>query len=67
MNLRAIGAYLTLWTGGALMMALVLFITLGTASDLGLIVEDSLLFNCHFMGNWACGPGASWHGFVNLF
>jgi hypothetical protein len=67
MNIKAIGAYATLWTAGALMMALVLFITLGVSFDLGWIEEDGLLFNCHFMGNWACGPEASWHGFVNLF
>jgi len=28
--------------------------------------EDSERFNCHFHGNKICGPGAVWHGFVNL-
>jgi len=29
-------------------------------------MEDSKYFNCHFHGNKVCGPGAPWHGFVNL-
>lgn len=67
MNLKSIGAYVTLWFAGVLMMGLVLFVVLGIAGAAELISEDMVLFNCRFMGNWTCGPDTPWHGFVNLF
>lgn len=67
MNVRALAAYAGLWLAGFMMMALVVFVALGVVAEFGWISEDMILFNCHFMGNWTCGPEATWTGFVNLF
>lgn len=48
-------------------LLLLVFVGLGVISEMGFIKEGSLLFNCHFMGNWTCGPDTPAHGFVNLF
>lgn len=55
------------WLAGVVMMALVIGVALGVASAAGLVQEDSVVFNCHIMGNFECGQDAAWHGFVNIF
>lgn len=67
MNVKAITAWTVLWFAGALELALVVFVMLGVLAAFGCIPEESVFFNCHFMGNWVCGPDVPSHGFVNLF
>lgn len=50
-----------------LMVGLALFVGLGVYGEVADVQEDDQTFNCHMMGvNPGCGPGAPWHGFVNL-